>query len=35
VSERLFTRARIIDALQALGDELTREGIHGQIFSAQ
>jgi len=32
VPERLFTRARIIDALQALGDELTREGIHGQIF---
>jgi len=27
-----FTRAKILDALQALGDELTREGVHGQIF---
>jgi hypothetical protein len=32
VSERHFTRARIIDALQALGEELTREGVRGQIF---
>jgi hypothetical protein len=32
VPERAFTRARIIDALQALGDELTREGVRGQIF---
>jgi Nucleotidyltransferase of unknown function (DUF6036) len=33
VSERLhFTRARIIAALQALGEELTREGVRGQIF---
>ena len=27
-----FTRADILKALQALGDELTREGVHGQIF---
>jgi len=32
VSERAFTRARIVAALQALGDELTREGVRGQIF---
>jgi hypothetical protein len=32
VSERHFSRARIIAALQALGDELTREGIRGQLF---
>jgi Nucleotidyltransferase of unknown function (DUF6036) len=32
VSERPFTRARILSALQALGDELTRQGVHGQIF---
>jgi len=32
VSERHFTRARIVAALQALGDELTREGVRGQIF---
>jgi hypothetical protein len=32
VSERPFTRARILDALQALGDELTRQGVRGQIF---
>ncbi len=30
--ERAFSRARIISALQALGDELTREGVRGQIF---
>ena len=30
--ERHFTRARIIEALQALGEELTREGVRGQIF---
>jgi hypothetical protein len=32
VSERPFTRARIVSALQALGDELTRQGVRGQIF---
>ena len=30
--ERAFTRARILRALQALGDELTRDGVRGQIF---
>ena len=30
--ERAFTRARILGALEALGDELTREGVRGQIF---
>jgi hypothetical protein len=34
VSERPFTRARIVSALQALGDELTRQGVRGQIFIA-
>lgn len=29
---RHFTRAEILEALQALGDELTRRGIHGQVF---
>lgn len=29
---RSFTRARILRALQALGDELTRQGVRGQIF---
>jgi hypothetical protein len=32
VPEKHFTRARILAALQALGDELSREGIRGQIF---
>ena len=32
MSERAFTRARIVAALQSLGDELTREGVRGQIF---
>lgn len=32
MSERSFTRARILQALQALGEELTRQGIRGQIF---
>jgi hypothetical protein len=32
VSERYFTRARILSALRALGDELDREGVRGQIF---
>lgn len=27
-----FTRTKIVGALQALGDELTQGGIHGQIF---
>ena len=30
--EKHFTRARILTALQALGDELVREGVRGQIF---
>lgn len=30
--DKHFTRSRIIAALQELGNELTREGIHGQIF---
>ncbi len=30
--ERHFTQARILEALQALGDELTRRGVRGQIF---
>ena len=29
---RSFNRAEILKALQALGDELTGEGVHGQIF---
>jgi hypothetical protein len=29
---RRFTRTEILKALQALGDELTREGVRGQIF---
>ncbi len=32
MSERPFTRAKILKALQALGDELTRQGVRGQIF---
>jgi hypothetical protein len=32
VPERQFTQAKILQALQALGDELTRRDIHGQIF---
>jgi hypothetical protein len=27
-----FSRTEILAALQTLGDELTREGVHGQIF---
>jgi Nucleotidyltransferase of unknown function (DUF6036) len=27
-----FTRTRILSALRALGEELTRRGVHGQIF---
>ena len=30
--QRSFTRARILSALQALGDELTRQGVRSQIF---
>ena len=29
---RRFRRAEIVEALQALGDELSREGVYGQIF---
>jgi Nucleotidyltransferase of unknown function (DUF6036) len=32
VSERHFTQARILAALQALGQELTRRGVRGQVF---
>lgn len=30
--ERQFSKAKILNALQALGDELTRQDIRGQIF---
>jgi hypothetical protein len=32
VSERYFSKAKILAALQALGDELSRQGVRGQIF---
>jgi hypothetical protein len=32
VSEKQFSRARIVAALEALGDELTSQGTRGQIF---
>jgi hypothetical protein len=32
VPERHFTRAKILSALEALGDELTNQGVRGQIF---
>jgi hypothetical protein len=32
VPEREFTKARILHALQALGEELTREGVRAQLF---
>jgi Nucleotidyltransferase of unknown function (DUF6036) len=32
VPERQFTRARIVSALEALGEELTSEGVRGEIF---
>jgi hypothetical protein len=32
VPEPAFTRARILSALEALGEELTRDGVRGQIF---
>jgi hypothetical protein len=27
-----FTRAKIVEALQTLGDELTSRGVRGQLF---
>ena len=30
--EKQFSRARIIAALEALGEDLTEQGIHGQLF---
>jgi Nucleotidyltransferase of unknown function (DUF6036) len=32
VPEREFTKARILQALQALGGELNREGVRAQVF---
>jgi Nucleotidyltransferase of unknown function (DUF6036) len=32
VPDKTFSRPKIILALQALGDELTRQGVHGQVF---
>jgi hypothetical protein len=32
VPDKAFSRPRIISALQALGDELTRQGVHGRVF---
>jgi Nucleotidyltransferase of unknown function (DUF6036) len=32
VPERQFSAAKILSALQAVGDELSRQDIHGQIF---
>jgi hypothetical protein len=32
VPDRPFNRAKIVEALQTLGDELTKQGIRGQIF---
>jgi Nucleotidyltransferase of unknown function (DUF6036) len=32
VSDRSFTRATIVRALEALGEELTREGVRGEVF---
>ena len=32
MSEKQFSRGRIISALEALGEELTEQGIHGQVF---
>jgi predicted nucleotidyltransferase len=32
VPDRYFTRPKIVAALQALGDELTNRGVHGQVF---
>jgi hypothetical protein len=30
--KRRFSRNEILEALQALGDELSARGVHGQIF---
>ena len=32
VPEKPFTRQQIVSALQALGDDLSRQGVRGQIF---
>jgi hypothetical protein len=32
VPDKSFSRSKIIVALQALGDELTRRGVRGQVF---
>jgi hypothetical protein len=32
VPERQFSAAKVLDALRALGDELTRQDVRGQIF---
>lgn len=32
MSEKQFTRARIITALEALGEELAGQGVQGQVF---
>jgi Nucleotidyltransferase of unknown function (DUF6036) len=32
VPDKAFTRQKIITALQALGDELTRRGVSGRVF---
>jgi hypothetical protein len=32
VPDKSFSRSKIIIALQALGDELTRRGVRGQVF---
>ncbi|HTW41580.1 MAG TPA: DUF6036 family nucleotidyltransferase [Solirubrobacteraceae bacterium] len=32
MSEQQFNRSRILSALEALGEELTRQGVRGQIF---
>jgi uncharacterized nucleotidyltransferase DUF6036 len=32
VPDRQFNASKIVSALQALGDELSREGVRGQIF---
>ena len=32
MSDRLFNRAKMIEALRALGAELTRRGVRGQVY---
>ncbi len=32
MSEKQFSRGRIVDALEALGQDLAAHGIHGQVF---